>query len=275
MTDYRALTIERVGCVATVRIHPVSESFGAEPPAELHQEMGLAMSELRNDDDVHLVVLTGRDDGQFVVPPTTAAYRGAAQGARLDSDHTEWLRGTGIIRAHQAMAEMEKPIIARVNGDAFGFGSSLMFNCDLIVVREDAKISDMHLALGRLMPSEGGEPVGPHFNMYPGDGGMSVVPLYMSPAKAKEYLMLATPYTGREMADAGWINYAVPLAGLDAKVGELAEALLARAPDVIAYTKRVANRHLVTQLNLTLDAAVAYEHVSIRQFAASRRQDQA
>lgn len=268
--SYRALTLERDGRVATVRMHPVRVSFTMRPAAELHQEMGLVMSELRNDDDVHLVVLTGAEDGEFVVPPSTALYRSAGQGNRLADDRAEWLRGTGIIRAHQAMAEMEKPIIARVNGDAFGFGSSLMFNCDLIVACEDIQISDMHLGLGGLVPTGGSEPVGPHFDMYPGDGGPSLVPLYMSPPLAKEYLFLARPYTGREMADRGWINYAVAPDRLDATVDALARALLERAPDVLAYTKRVANRELVEHLNRTLDAAVAYEHVSIRQWLQTR-----
>jgi enoyl-CoA hydratase len=267
---YRALTLERDGRVATVRMHPVRLSFTMTPPAELHQEMGLAMSELRNDDDIHLVILTGAQDGEFVVPPTTEMYRAPGQSNRLASDQAEWLRGTGIIRTHHAMAEMEKPIIARVNGDAFGFGSSLMFNCDLIVAREDAQISDMHLGLGEVMPSGGEEPVGPHFSMYPGDGGLSLVPLYMTPARAKEYLFLAKPYTAREMADHGWINDAVPAEALDATVNGLASALLRRAPDVLAYTKRVANRELVAHLNRTLDAGVAYEHISIRQWLASR-----
>jgi enoyl-CoA hydratase/carnithine racemase len=269
-TEYRALTLERDDPVAWVRMHPVRLSFNAKPIAELHQEMGLAMSELRNDDDIHLVILTGSEDGEFVVPPPTEQYRSGGQGTRLDSDRAEWLRGTGIIRTHQAMAEMEKPIIARVNGDAFGFGSSLMLNCDLIVAREDAHVSDMHMALGTLLPTGGREPVGPHFNMYPGDGGLSLVPLYMTPARAKEYLFLGTSYTAREMADFGWINYAAPFEDLDRKVDDLEQRLLARAPDVIAYTKRVANRELVAHLNRTLDAGVAYEHVSIRQWLATR-----
>jgi enoyl-CoA hydratase/carnithine racemase len=269
---YRALTLERAGRIATVRMHPVSESFAMTPTAELHQEMGLVLSELRNDDSVHLVILTGAQDGQFTVPPSTASYRsGGQQGGRLADGSAEWLRGTGVIRTHQTLAEMEKPVIAAVNGDAFGFGSSLMFNSDLIVAREDARICDMHLALGTLMPTWGDEPVGPAFNMFPGDGGLSVVPLYMSPAKTKEYLMLAKAYTAREMADAGWINYAVPAADLAAKVDELAEALLARSPEVIAYTKRVANRALVEHLNRTLDAGVAYEHVSIREWLTTGR----
>jgi enoyl-CoA hydratase len=269
MMDYRALKLDLDGSVATVRIQPVRVSFGQTPVAELHQEMGRVMSELRNNDDIHVVVLTGAEDGEFVVPPTTAAYRASGQRSRLAAGPAEWARGTGIIRAHQAMAEMEKPIVARVNGDAMGFGSSLMFNCDLIVARADARICDMHLGLGEVQPSGGGEAVGPHFNMFPGDGGLSLVPLYMSPALAKEYLFLATHYSAAEMADRGWINRAVALAELDDAVEEIVGRLIARAPEVLAYTKRVANRRLVEHLNMTLDAAVAYEHLSIREWLAN------
>jgi enoyl-CoA hydratase/carnithine racemase len=92
----------------------------------------------------------------------------------------------------------------------------------------------------------------------------------MSPARAKEYLFLAKEYSAREMADLGWINRAIPMAELETVTREFTDRLLQRAPDVIAYTKRVANRHVVQQLNSTLDAAAAYEHLSIRDWLARR-----
>jgi enoyl-CoA hydratase/carnithine racemase len=264
--DYRSLLLDRDGAVATVRLRPVSRSFGLTPPAEVHEEVGHVMSALRIDDSVHVVVLTGEIDGEFVIPPLSSQYSGGGQSSRLADPKTEWGRGTGVIRAHQAMAEMEKPVIAKVNGDAIGFGSSLLFSCDLIVARADAKICDMHLGLGQVRPSKGGEPVGPTFSMFPGDGGLSVVPLFMSPARAKEYLFLARDYTAAEMNEFGWINAAVPAGDLDAAVDDLVARLLERSPDVLAYAKRVANRRVVDHLNMTLDAAAAYEHVSIRQW---------
>ena len=264
--DYRSLLLHRDGPVATVRLRPIARSFGLTPPAEVHEEVGHVMSTLRIDDSVHVVVLTGEINGEFVIPPLTSAYRGGGQSSRLADPKTEWGRGTGVIRAHQAMAEMEKPIIAKVNGDAIGFGSSLLFSCDLIIAREDAKICDMHLGLGHVRPSRGGEPVGPNFSMFPGDGGLSVVPLFMSPARAKEYLFLARDYTAAEMNEFGWINAAVPAQELDAAVDDLVARLLERSPDILAYAKRVANRRIVDHMNLTLDAAAAYEHVSIRQW---------
>ncbi len=266
---YRALTIDRKGPVATVRLRPVRLSFAESPPAEIHEEVGHAMTMLRHDDSVLLVVLTGEVDGEFVIPPPTSQYRTGNHGRRLEASPAEWQRGTGVIRAHQAMAEMEKPVVARVNGDALGFGSSLMFNCDIIVAREDAKICDMHLGLGRVVPSAGGEPVGPHFDMFPGDGGVALVPLFLSPALAKEYLFLARDYTAAEMARMGWINHAVPMSDLDTVTDDIVDRLLERDPETLAYTKRVANRALVAHLNMTLDAGAAYEHVSIRKWLTS------
>jgi enoyl-CoA hydratase len=61
------------------------------------------------------------------------------------------------------------------------------------------------------------------------------------------------------------INYAVPADQLDAKVDELVQALLRRSAFALAWTKRTCNRGLVDHLNMTLDAAAAYEMVNFLQ----------
>ncbi|MBX9472381.1 enoyl-CoA hydratase/isomerase family protein [Microcella sp.] len=264
MSEYRAISIARTGGVATVRMKPLRVSMNLVPYAEIHHEMGRALSELRLDDDIRIVVLTGEEDGEFLVPPPTDNYRSGSQNGRLGSPRGEWERFTGIIRAHQAVAEMEKVVISKVNGDAMGFGQSLMFNSDLVVAREDAKICDMHLALGETMPTHGNEPVGPHYSLVPGDGALSFVSQFMSPPKVKEYFFLSEEYTGAELAATGMINTAVPLAELDAAVDDLIARLLRRSADVLAFTKRVLNRRVVTDMNATLDPAVAYQLFDFR-----------
>lgn len=264
MFEYRALGIEKSGGVAIVRMKPLRESMNLQPYAEIHEEMGRALSELRIDDSVRIVILTGEADGEFMVPPPTSQYANGDQSGRLGDPRGEWGRFTGIIRAHQAVAEMEKPVISKVNGDAMGFGQSLMFNSDLIIAREDAKICDMHLALGATVPSGATDPVGPPYSLVPGDGALSFVPQYMSPPQAKEYFFLSKEYTGAELAAAGMINAAVPLAELDAAVDELVEKLLARSADVLAFTKRILNRRVVADMNATLDPAVAYQLFDLR-----------
>ncbi|MBI3969130.1 MAG: enoyl-CoA hydratase/isomerase family protein [Chloroflexi bacterium] len=140
------------------------------------------------------------------------------------------------------------PDSAQVNGDAAGFGSSLVFACDLIVAREDATIVDTHLGMGE-------PPVGSPFGIVPGDGG-GLLALHMTPAKAKEYLMLAKPYTAAELAHAGIINHAVPAPDLAGVADDLVARLRpAMAP---AWTKRFTNRHVVDHLARTLGASMAY-----------------
>jgi enoyl-CoA hydratase/carnithine racemase len=81
----------------------------------------------------------------------------------------------------------------------------------------------------------------------------------------KEYLMLCRTYDAVELERLGAINYAVPEDTLDAKVGELVDALLARGAYALAWTKRAANRCVVEQLNRALDTSVAYEMTSLYQ----------
>ena len=67
----------------------------------------------------------------------------------------------------QQIIEIEKPVIAKVNGGVKGWGSSLVFSCDFILAREDAVFCDHHLGMG-----DGNPPVGrPGAGIVPGDGG--------------------------------------------------------------------------------------------------------
>ena len=257
--SYQDLEIETKEQVATIRLLSPMKAIRAGRPPHIHAELGAAFSELRGDNGVRVIVLTGAEDGEFLAPPTTEAYA-SDRGRSTRTDPTWlWQTFTGIIRMHQTMAEIEKPIVARVNGDAIGFGQSLMFASDIIVAREDARIADMHMGMGEVAP------FGPPYGIVPGDGGAALVPLYMTPARAKEYLMLARAYGAGELARLGIINHAVPAAELDAVVADIVGRLLKRSAYALAWTKRVANRALVQHLNLTLDAGAAYEMVTFLQ----------
>lgn len=94
---------------------------------------------------------------------------------------------------------------------------------------------------------------------------MALVPLFMTPPLTKEYLMLAQEYTAKELAQRGISNHAVPGEQLDAKVQDIVQRLLQRSAYALAWRKRITNRHVVEQLNRTLDAGAAYEMVNVLQ----------
>lgn len=222
----------------------------------IHWHYAQLLNELRTDNSVRVIVLTGASDGEFWVPPLAAARDAEHSKAHRSNTSSLWRTFTGVNIAHQAMAEIEKPIVARVNGDAVGTGASVLFNSDLSVAVEDALIIDHHMAMGEH------EKWAADFAMVPGDGGLALAPLHMPPMMMKEFLMLARPFTARDLADKGIINYALPRAELDAKVDELVGRLLARSSYALAWTKRVANRRTVEHMNATADAASAYELVT-------------
>ena len=199
-----------------------------------------------------MIVITGKDD-VFTIPPSSYGHHG--------DPGNDWDILSGVTRAVEAMCTIEKPVIAKVNGHAVGFGANLVLACDFIVAREDAIIADHHMSCGELVID--GKMVGSADHcMVTGDGGAVFAPLKMPLNIAKEYLMLARPFTAKELAAMGVVNYAVPAAELDAKTDEIATRLLKRNAYALALTKRVLNKQAMHSFNLVHDAALGYEFLN-------------
>jgi len=245
---------------------------------EAHADFAMALNEARFREDVRVIVVTGGRDGTFAYSAYDPLEREAfAPVEKDDGTVSVWpyVEGwnfrnfKGIIQHHEIAAQCEKPIIARVNGDAMGGGMSIMLSCDLIVARDDIVIADYHMALEE-WPDWVGPDVSQHIGLFPpsggvvpGDGGIAWVPQYLSPARAKEFLLLGRPYTAAEFEQLGVINHVVPADRLDEVVDDLARRLKARAPEMVAMTKRLANRSVVRHLNETLDASAYAEWLAL------------
>jgi enoyl-CoA hydratase len=243
MPEFQTISVDRRGQIATITIQSKDRKALTGP----HVEIGAALSELRHDNGVRVVVITGTGDAFFLPPPGSPKASGHTPGH-------DWDLTQGLHRTYQMILEMEKPVIAKVNGNAIGFGSSLAFACDFIVARADAVFCDHHLGMGKTIQGGRGD-----FGSVPGDGGTVFVPLHMPPCLAKEYLWLAKEMRASELAQAHIINAAVPAPELDARVDAMAKALLERTPYSLALAKRAANRVYVERFNLTYDLAWSYE----------------
>lgn len=269
MTAFNSITSERDGGVLTVKIRPMRETLTKDPPDDAHRELGLFFDSVRTDPAVRVIVLTGEKDGEFCVPPAAKHY--AKTPTRLRTPGGQWSTFTGIVHTIQVMTELETPIVARVNGDALGFGQSLVFASDLIVAREDARISDLHMAMGTV-PNGEGDLIGGKVAQAPGDGAGALIPAFMAPPLAKEYLMLSRVRTAAELARDHLINYAVPASQLDQATDKLVAELLERPTYALGWTKRIVNRRVAAHLNVGLDAAAAYEMVTILHGAQAESQ---
>ena len=258
MSDYVLLDIIRNGQVATIELKRLEKHLRdlmrteKRGGAQRASEVARALTELRNDDEIRVIVITGKAD-VFTIPPSSYGHHG--------NPGNDWDIMSGVTKAVEAMCTIEKPVIAKVNGHAIGFGANLVLACDFIIAREDAIIADHHMSAGDLVID--GQMVGSADHcMVTGDGGTVFAPLKMPLAMAKEYLMLARPFTAQELATMGVVNYAVPASELDAKTDEIAQRLLKRNAYALAMTKRVLNKQAMAQFNQSHDASLAYEFLN-------------
>lgn len=251
MADYAfaSLDVALADAVLTVRMKAQTDD------TNMHWDLANLLERARGDAGVRVLVLTGAGEA-FLTGRRREHYAKAetVQG-RVEPRHL-WETFTGILRIHETLAGIEKPVIARVNGAVSGLGASIMFGSDLIVARDDVVIVDSHLAAGEI------EGWGAEWSMVPGDGGTALIPLFLPPALAKEALLLARSFTAPELLALGVINYAVPAAKLDETVADLCARLKKRSPYILGWSKRAANRAIAAQLARALDAGIGYEMTS-------------
>lgn len=235
--DFRRLRVERRGHVLWLVI---DNPPGNRIDPALHAELSRIFRRVR-DDEARAVVLTatGRE-----------AFCGAGDIGRIVAgidDHAHW--NGSIAEAREivlSMLDCDKPLVARINGHAIGFGATLALLCDITLIDEAARIGDTHVRAG----------------LVAGDGGALIWPLLVGLPRARQYLLTGTLLTGREAAEVGLVNFAVPYDALDALTNDWAERLAMGPALAVAGTRRLLNAPLRSQVAATLDAHLGLETMS-------------
>jgi enoyl-CoA hydratase len=149
-------------------------------------------------------------------------------------------------RFMQAMIDCDKPIVARVQGDAIGLGATLAMFCDIVVASEDARFADPHVKVG----------------LVAGDGGAIIWPKNAGLAAAKYFLLTGDLVSAREAQAMGLIAKVVAADQLDAEVDRIVGKLNNGALQAITYSKHVLNIGLRQLFASSVDAGFATETVS-------------
>jgi enoyl-CoA hydratase len=121
---------------------------------------------------------------------------------------------------------ISKPLIAAVNGYAYGGGCELALTCDLIVAAETAAFAQPEIKLG----------------IMPGAGGTQRLARAIGPYRAMELILTGEPISAREAYASGLVNRLVPPERLLDEARELAQ-LIASRPPVAVRLAREAVRH--------------------------------
>lgn len=198
-----------------------------------------------DDPEVRVILLTGAGR-TFSAGGDVAAMQEKIDRPELWDEVSAALRN-----AVTALVECDKPVVARINGHAIGFGATLALLCDAAVADEAAKIADAHAAAG----------------LVPGDGAYAIWPFLIGLAAAKKWLLSGAAMTGREAAEIGLIGEARPAAELDAATEALVARLASGPLAAMRGAKRLLNAPLRRLLAETFDEALALTAESNRSAA--------
>ncbi len=232
---YRFIKVEKENRVATMTLNrPEARNAIME---EMHFELEDVFVDLARDDEVNAVVVTGAG--------RVFCAGGDVKQMKMDSFAPVVLMGAR--RLIHNMLDVEKPIIAALNGDAVGLGATIALFCDIIFAAENARIGDPHVSVG----------------LVAGDGGAVIWPLLVGLAKAKEMLLTGDLISATEAERIGLINRVVPIEELHSTAMALATRLASGPTWAIRWTKTALNKRLRDEVNLVLDLSLSAERLTM------------
>jgi 2-(1,2-epoxy-1,2-dihydrophenyl)acetyl-CoA isomerase len=237
---------------------------------ELRDELLSGLDDARTDEEIRCVVITGAGDAVWsgVDLGRSKVTEGAARAEpqRPDLRAIREAMKRGMQRVIRAIWELDKPVIASVNGVAAGGGAQLALVCDLVVASTNARLIEIFVKRGLAVDS----------------GGGWLLPRLVGLAKAKELVFFGDPISADEAHAAGLINKVVPPDELERATREWAERLARGPTRSIGASKTLLNRALETDLTGALEEeATAQAMISqtkdfsegVRAFAEKRDPD--
>lgn len=184
--------------------------------ADTSRSLGAAFARLRDDDSLRVAIITAPGDRIF-----SAGWdlkNATAVGANVRQDH-----GPGGFAGLTEMFDLNKPIIAAVNGRAIGGGFELVLCCDIIVAAENADFALPETAVGVVADA----------------GGLLRLPRRLPYHIAMDLLLTGRRMPAKEAAHFGLVNVVVPRAQLMDKAREYARLIADGAPLSVQATKEV------------------------------------
>jgi len=202
--------------VATLTLHRAEKhnSLSAQMIAELTQAAG----ELGADERVRVVVLTGAG-ASFCAGGDLGWMREQFEASR----ETRMAEARKLAMMLKSLNELPRPLIGRVQGQAFGGGIGMMSVCDTVVAVDSAKFGLTEARLG-LIPAT----ISPYVLARMGEG------------KARRVFMSARIFGAEEARDLDLVSNVVSEADLDAAVEREIKPYLSAAPAAVAASKALA-----------------------------------
>ncbi|SDR45793.1 enoyl-CoA hydratase/isomerase family protein [Paraburkholderia tuberum] len=213
--QYETLKVEFAGQIATVTLNrpDVRNAFNETMIAELTA----AFTALDTRDDVRAVVLAA--NGKAFCAGADLNWMKKMAGYSDDENRADAMRLAGML---SAVYRCNKPVIARVSGDAYAGGMGLIAACDIVVAVESAHFCLSEARLG-LIPAT----IAPYVIRALGEQA------------SRRYFLTAEAFDCATALRLGLVSEAVSAGQLDATVAQLAQTLCANGPQAVRACKRL------------------------------------
>ena len=220
---YETLICDKKGGIAVITLNRPQRMNALDE--QLVRELGQVMTEIEEDEQVKVVILTGHE--KFF-----------CAGADIREEvPVNFLKNVRAV--FHKIESCEKPSIAAVSGIAYGGGCELSLVCDLRIASETAKFAVPEIKIGAI----------------PAGGGTQRLPRLIGVTRAKELLFSGNPIDAHEAYRIGLVNRVVPTEGLVEEAKKMAQLLLDRPPVALTMAKLAVN----TSMNTNLEAGLDYE----------------
>ena len=137
-----------------------------------------------------------------------------------------------VWRFLRAMATNQVPIIAAVQGNAVGIGTTMLFHCDLVLAEADARFVMPFVDLG----------------LVPEAASSLILPRLAGRRRAARYLLLGEPFWAGAAAEIGLVSHVVPKGEIAAALAKTVAALLAKPPEALRQTQALLRREDTAEL---------------------------
>src|SRR6476469_7579027 len=199
------------------------------------QELWQVFSDLNDDKQIRVVILTGSGEKAFVA--------GADINELAKNNPVEAKAYTHKGQATLNLIEnLGKPVIACINGFALGGGCEIAMACTMRLASENAKLGQPEVKLG----------------IIPGYGGTQRLPRLVGKGIAMQLLLAGEMISAQEAYRIGLVNEVVPQADLIARAEAIAQKILANAPLAVQYAMEAVHKgmEMTLQEGLYLEAVL-------------------
>lgn len=224
------VTLEKEGRIAVVTINR-PKALNALNSATL-KDIDTAIDEIEKDDEVLAIVLTGSGEKAFVAGADITEMKNlnTIEGRKFGS------LGNKVFRR---LENLEKPVVAAINGFALGGGCELSMACDIRIASQKAKFGQPEVGLG----------------ITPGFGGTQRLARLIGLGMAKELIYTGKTINAEEAFRIGLVNKVVEPEKLLEEAKALANSIAAQAPIAVKLCKAAINRGM----QCDIDTALMYE----------------